>query len=419
MAEITGATVTYTDYTGTPSAPRLLNVPDAWGDVKVQDLVDTLSAKQAELDALVYDALLDIPDTSGKQVLSATKSVGITCASIRTQVKFEDLAGPGYTIKRVTDGNFVSIDNETDRNQIEEMANSDFVNWKTEADVSAALLNPDIEGLPSSLMSLYGHRIWIDVTNGSAGAVLGTNGTEANRVNNLADALTLAAALGVRRFDLTGSITLTAAFERYVVEGNPSATVNMNGQSVERSTFYRTTILGTMTGFSPIFVDCILASVVGYSGTARNCGLGGTGITLQDQGASHFIDCRSVLIQDTLVVTYAGTSTKTLTVTGFQGSFEIAGMAAAGHKLMVTLTGDRFTVAASNTLGSIVVAGSANLVDNGGGVTLDSTGLLPAAIEAAVWDAAQADHTTAGTTGESLDDAARKAALAAALAAAG
>jgi len=119
-------------------------VPDAWGDVKVQDLVDTLSAKQAELDALVYDALLDIPDTSGKQVLSATKSVGITCVSIRAQVKFEDLPGPSYTIKRITDGNFVSIDNEADRNQIEEMANSTFVNWKTEADVSAALLNPDI-----------------------------------------------------------------------------------------------------------------------------------------------------------------------------------------------------------------------------------------------------------------------------------
>jgi hypothetical protein len=147
MAEIAGATITYTDYTGTPTDPRLLNVPDVAGDVTVQDVLDTLSAKQAELDALVYDPLLDIPDTSGKQVLSATKSVGITCVMIRCQIKFEDLLGPSYTIKRITDGNLVAIDGEITRNQIEEMANSDFVNWKTEADISAALLNPDVAAI--------------------------------------------------------------------------------------------------------------------------------------------------------------------------------------------------------------------------------------------------------------------------------
>jgi len=144
MAEITGATVTYTDYTGAPTDPRLLNVPDAWGDVLVQDLVDTLSAKQAELDALIYDPLLDIPDTSGKQRLSPSKLVGITVVAIRTQVKFEDLAGPSYTTKRVRDGNFAVLDNEADRNLIDRMASSTFVNWEVEADVSAALLDPDI-----------------------------------------------------------------------------------------------------------------------------------------------------------------------------------------------------------------------------------------------------------------------------------
>jgi len=158
MAEIAGATVTFTDYTGAPTDARLLNVPDAVGDITVQDVLDTLSAKQAELDSLIYDALLDIPDTSGKQVLSATKQLGITCVMIRTRIKFEDLAGPTYTIKRVTNGNLAAIDNETDRNQIEEMESSAFVNWKTESDVSAALISGNFAAADSTRLAEL-HRL--------------------------------------------------------------------------------------------------------------------------------------------------------------------------------------------------------------------------------------------------------------------
>ncbi len=56
------------------------------------------------------------------------------------QVKFEDLAGPSFTIKRVVDGNIIAQDHlEAD---LEPLASSDFVNWKSEADVSAAIVDP-------------------------------------------------------------------------------------------------------------------------------------------------------------------------------------------------------------------------------------------------------------------------------------
>lgn len=149
MAFITGATVTFTDYSA-PGTPRILNVPDAWGDVLVQDIWDTLSEIAGQAGNFMYAPLIKRPLGGGKSVLSATKSTGITCVGNNVQLKFEDLGGPGYTIKRVTDGNWIAIDHNGD--PMESMANSTFVNWKNEADVSAAIV--DLAAVSSDLATV-------------------------------------------------------------------------------------------------------------------------------------------------------------------------------------------------------------------------------------------------------------------------
>lgn len=138
MAEIPGATIDFTDYSA-PGTPRVLNIPDAVGDVVVQDLWDTLSAKAALLDNLIYKRLITRRLGGGKTTLSATKLNGITLSLNNVQVKFFDQPGPGFVIKRVVDGNLVARD-DLDV-QLEPLATSDFTNWKNEADVSAALIN--------------------------------------------------------------------------------------------------------------------------------------------------------------------------------------------------------------------------------------------------------------------------------------
>lgn len=138
MAEIPGATVVFTDYSA-PGTPRVLNIPDAVGDIVVQDVWDTLSAKAAELDNLIYKKLILRARGGGKSVLSAVKLVGITLVANNLQVKFFDQPGPAFVIKRVTDGNLVARDNVDAA--LEPLANSDFTNWKNEADVSAALIS--------------------------------------------------------------------------------------------------------------------------------------------------------------------------------------------------------------------------------------------------------------------------------------
>jgi len=109
MAFITGATVTFTDYSA-PGTPRILNIPDAWGDVTAQDAWDTLSEIESELENLIYKKLIDRPKGGGKGVLSASKQVGITLMQNNTQIKFPNQAGPSWIIKRVIDGNVVAQD---------------------------------------------------------------------------------------------------------------------------------------------------------------------------------------------------------------------------------------------------------------------------------------------------------------------
>lgn len=138
MTEITGATVTFTDFSA-PGTPRLLNIPDVWGDATVQDLWDTLSAIAALETSTHYAKLIDRPKGGGKGVLSATKTVGISLVMNNVRVKFADQPGPTYVIKRITDGNCTAIDHLGA--EMEAIESSDFTNWKNEADVSAAIVN--------------------------------------------------------------------------------------------------------------------------------------------------------------------------------------------------------------------------------------------------------------------------------------
>lgn len=147
MSVITGATVDFTDYSA-PGTPRLLNVPDAWGDATVQDIWDTLSEIESDLSNLIYKKLIDRPKSGGKNTLSATKKVGISMVQNNVQIKFPDQPGPGWVIKRVIDGNATAQDhNEV---EMEALANSDFTNWKNEADTSAAIVETGVSGLTTT-----------------------------------------------------------------------------------------------------------------------------------------------------------------------------------------------------------------------------------------------------------------------------
>lgn len=139
MAEIANVTVDYT------VSPRIINIPDAAGDITIQDAWDTLSEIASRLENLMFPKLIDRPKGGGKGVLSVTKSIGITLPLNNAKIKFFDQPGPAWIIKRVVDGNVTAADDNG--TPIEPLENSDFTNWKNEADVSAAILETGVSGL--------------------------------------------------------------------------------------------------------------------------------------------------------------------------------------------------------------------------------------------------------------------------------
>ena len=143
MAEIPGATITFTDYSA-PGTPRTLNIPDGAGDVTVQDVWDTLSACSAKLENLIYKKLVDRTRSGGKQEIGVGKFGGIVMTMYNAQIKFPDQAGPTTIRKKVVDGVPVANDAvEPAPSAIEALAISDFTFAETEKDISAALLASD------------------------------------------------------------------------------------------------------------------------------------------------------------------------------------------------------------------------------------------------------------------------------------
>lgn len=88
MAEIPGATISWTDYAA-PNTPRVANIPFGHGDATAQDIWDTLSAEAAKIDNLIYKKLLDRPKGGGKSSLGGGKATGITVPMNNIQIQFE------------------------------------------------------------------------------------------------------------------------------------------------------------------------------------------------------------------------------------------------------------------------------------------------------------------------------------------
>jgi hypothetical protein len=123
----------------------------------------------------------------------------------------------------------------------------------------------------------YFNAVWIDTVNGSAGTTYPL-GTPTDPVSNIADAYTIATARGLRKYVISGSVTLDRAYTNWEFEGAKStqtASVALAGFDVSDSSFETLTITGAMGGAIPkqaSFVSCILDGVSGFDGVATDSG---------------------------------------------------------------------------------------------------------------------------------------------------
>jgi len=210
--------------------------------------------------------------------------------------------------------------------------------------------------------------IWIDTVNGTAGTTEFENGTAKNPVDSIEDANTLAASLGLGRFEVApgSNITFTAAQENQEFRGR-SWILAFGGQSIDGTTITGAHLSGICTGGGEQnLIECHLNGCTLPATThLLMCGFGGI-ITLGEAGDLFFHQCYSGI---------AGTATPSLdfgagigdsnvSVRNYSGGLEIRNMNVAGSDTLSFEGRGQLVIASSCVGGTVAIRGLFTVTDN-------------------------------------------------------
>jgi hypothetical protein len=330
------------------------------------------------------------------QLIVAASCVGGTVA-VRGNFNLTDNSGGAVTFS--DDARFTKS----------EMADTNF------DEALAGHLTVGTVGLAQALSLYEDAAIWIDTNNGSVGTVVGTNGTKNNPVNNLANAVTLAAATGFRRYNIRqvpGGLTLTSAHDDWQFYGlGEGVDIALANQDVGGSKFVGCSLSGAQNG-NVIAEDCMIEDVTGMRGTYLRCryrgtlGLFAAGSVHSDGGTSHETAGGADPIFD-----FAGAGAHQLHLHGFAGHVELQNMTNAADEADIELVAGQITIGATNTSGAAIIGGVGVVDDSAvGGTTVDVTGLVESErLVDDAWDELSSGHVTAGTMGALLLEASQAA----------
>lgn len=225
--------------------------------------------------------------------------------------------------------------------------------------------------------------VWVDTVNGTAGTETYVNGTADRPVSSLADARTLALALGLRNYRIVGgsAITLAHTYSAALFTGSGWA-LALGGQAVSNCTFVGAQVSGVCTGTDPTFLLCHIESC-----TLPPCNIGQSHLigTITIGSAGEFSIMRSMdntASGTTPIIDFGSAVGATdVAIRKYGGGLEVRNMK-TGDFLSIDGMG-RLVIAASCTGGEVRVRGAWDLSNNGSGQTL---------IDSARWNEDQIGH---------------------------
>ena len=211
----------------------------------------------------------------------------------------------------------------------------------------------------------YFGQVVIDVLNGVAGTSYPT-GQYQQPVNNLTDALSIAATNGLETIVVTGNLTLDqtipTGFSIKGQGGEVDTTITLNGQTVDKVSFTNVTLTGVGVGQ----IECELCSVTNLSGV---CGVFRQ-VGFQDTFTFNGGDC----VFSYCYSEVAGTAKPVFDATGavagnysfraYSGGFELRNVTNAAFTATVDCISASILLAASCTTGTIVIRGLGDFTNN-------------------------------------------------------
>ena len=216
--------------------------------------------------------------------------------------------------------------------------------------------------------------VWVDEIGGtSSGTTAGIDALVTNRADDFDNAVTVAAALGYTRVEITAgnSITLSATLNGYVVNGS-LWTLALGGQDIGASDFIGATVSGVATGTTPQFDHCIMGAATLPPSRLFYTALTDT-LTVGSAGNFQFIDCRSgVAGSGSPTVDLAAAGATTIEFRRWSGGLSLVNVAAGDVISVDAVSGGTITI--NGTGGTVHVRGLVAVTDSSGGsVTIVQT----------------------------------------------
>ena len=372
-------------------SPRIIWVEAPSTQLTIQDLVDTCRELEAELENTVYDHLID---AAGKDNLGGGVYVGITATLYNAQVAFEARTGPSFVQCSVAGGNLVAVDS-TGVTNISPIYPTAYTQITLTSSSSATLQeSADIQ------YSSYNGGVTVDVTSSNSGTGYPT-GTPRQPVNNLADAATIASSRGFNTLYIIGDITVNGSFTlddfTFVGQSPFDSTITVSLTSTVTNSGFKTCTVSGQLGATSYIRECHLGSVTNLSGHVEDTIVIGP---VAISGDVHFISCFSSYANAPASIDLGGSGSNA-NFRAWSGDLILINKTGP-ENVDVDLVSGEVTIDSTVTAGTIDVGGTGFVNDNSIGATVITDYLVN---PSTIWNEPIAGHTTAGSTGEALNNA--------------
>jgi hypothetical protein len=214
--------------------------------------------------------------------------------------------------------------------------------------------------------------VWFDTTGGYAGTTPFVNGVADYPSNSWANALTIAAAVGLKKYKAMpgSSVTLAASFQASVLDGDMYS-LALGGRDISGSLIRNCEYLtGTAaaSGNEAVIRDSHIGAASLPEVDVYDCAIVGT-ITLNEATSYFFKGCWGVPLENTPEIDFGSAlGATTCVVADWHGILNIANLKTGD---VLEIYGDGvITLEASCTGGTVYMGGNMTLTDNSSGVTI-------------------------------------------------
>ena len=222
----------------------------------------------------------------------------------------------------------------------------------------------DTEGTDALRYASYGGGVSVDVTSTNSGTAY-PSGNQEYPVNNIPDAVSIAATKGFKKLFIIGNLTLGAGddvrYLKLVGTSHINSVLTVGADALCLQTLFdKFDITGTLDGDSEI-TECIVRNLTYFNGHIHNSQLAGT-IYLAGNKSANFDNCKMYDITIPINID-CGATGQNLILTNFTGRASIVNITGASQ-IGIGLDAGDIIVDSSCTAGIVSISGTGTVTDN-------------------------------------------------------